>query len=190
VLSGISKKFRSKGIDVPTDILDELAVLVEVGLPNLLAVKIYQAGIRSRSASTELCRFFTKKAFEWNRATIRRSLIADLENLKSHASENTKLWLELFAHFAKRPTQKVIPPVDIVFDGEDPVKTTVFIPKVVSGKSYLISENLHEFIDVSKSGIDFSRITEIEGFYYIFDEELEGWKPICRNPFIEFDSPE
>lgn len=45
VLNGISKKMKKQNLIEEADTIEELAILVELGLPNIKSVKIYQAGI-------------------------------------------------------------------------------------------------------------------------------------------------
>ncbi|MEM7298704.1 MAG: DEAD/DEAH box helicase, partial [Bacteroidota bacterium] len=64
VLNGIAKKLSVLELEKECELLQEIALLSETGLPNLVAVKIYQAGIRSRTASTELSAFFDQEAWD------------------------------------------------------------------------------------------------------------------------------
>src|SRR5690606_14921347 len=46
ILNGVSRKLDDKGHEISSEIIQELSILVETGLPTLTAVKIYQAGIK------------------------------------------------------------------------------------------------------------------------------------------------
>lgn len=64
VLNGISKKMKKQNLIEEADTIEELAILVELGLPNIKSVKIYQAGIRSRISAYEIANLYDDDLWE------------------------------------------------------------------------------------------------------------------------------
>lgn len=89
-----SQLFRNHD-ETYSECLDILAALVELGLPNMTAVNIFLAGVRSRVAACELAALEVK--WKDSPGKIRRQLCSSelLTSIKETISENTIYWLNL-----------------------------------------------------------------------------------------------
>lgn len=77
--------------------LAKVGLLVELGLPNEAASKVFLAGVRSRAAAVELSRFVTDSAASVSR--IRNALLdpSIVDALSVSLSESTRAWLRLLS---------------------------------------------------------------------------------------------
>lgn len=95
ILNGISKKMKNRNLIDESDVIEELAILVELGLPNLKSVKIYQAGIRSRSSALEIANLYEDDLWEKSIKTYKQDLITHADYYKAQVSGNAASWIEL-----------------------------------------------------------------------------------------------
>ncbi len=107
ILNAISKKLRYENLTDEASVVEELSLLVELGLPTLRAVKIYRAGIRSRSAATEIDDVLVNNFGDSTAAEFKRNIIRNADSYKAEVSENTASWIDLLSKFAITKTTKV-----------------------------------------------------------------------------------
>jgi hypothetical protein len=105
IIHSSSQQLRVVGESDRADKLARLALLVELGVPNELAARIFIAGVRSRAAATELAALPAE--FELSIAEINRRLRSPdfADRLRTSVSDSTVRWLELIAEdaFRRRP---------------------------------------------------------------------------------------
>jgi replicative superfamily II helicase len=183
VLNGIAKKMRILELDEEAETIEELSILVEAGLPSLKKVKIYQAGIRSRSAANELGEEFEDDDWDKSVYSYKRDLIANEEDYKLFATANTVEWLELLVRVTNRRDIKVKKVPSFTF-GEIHMTTSTLIARQINGIQYLMSPDLQVIEDVSNGTIDFSSVNEIPGIEFIYDDFEERWEMNVHNPYI------
>lgn len=190
ILNGVARKLDDKGNEVASEILQELSILVETGLPNLTAVKIYQAGIRSRSASIEIAEFFPDDSWKLSINFYKTKIFRNAEKIKSKVSDNTIKWIELFHtyNFKHIKTISDIEPFNIKrlneWDGQ-------LIPKNINGEGYLISTDLAVIYPISKIiDRDFSEVLNTDGISFYKNPDDSLWILDNKNPNIEIDNPE
>lgn len=89
-----SQFFRNRD-ESYSECLDVLAALVEFGLPNMIAVNIFLAGVRSRASACELATLDVK--WKNSPAKIRTQLCSSdlLSSIHGQISEDSKCWLNL-----------------------------------------------------------------------------------------------
>lgn len=190
ILNGIARKVEDKGNEVASEILQELSILVETGLPNLTAVKIYQAGIRSRSASIEIAELFPDDSWKLSINFYKNKIFRNVEKIKSKVSENTIKWIELFHNYNLKHTRTIknIEPFKIKrlnnWDGQ-------LIPKYINGQGYLISTDLSIIYHTSKiKERDFSEVLNTDGISFYKNPDDNLWILDNKNPNIEIDNIE
>tara|TARA_R110000850_G_scaffold16697_1_gene51671 strand:+ start:8206 stop:11619 length:3414 start_codon:yes stop_codon:yes gene_type:complete len=190
VLNGIARKLDDKGHEVASEILQELSILVETGLPNLTAVKIYQAGIRSRSASIEIAALFTDDSWQLSINFYKNKILRNAEKIKSKVSENTIKWIDLFHTYNLKHTRTInkIEPFAINsiddWDGQ-------LIPKNINGKGYLISTDFSIIYPIDNiKDRDFSEVLNIDGISFYKHPENKVWMLDNKNPNFEIQNPE
>ncbi|MFC4479761.1 DEAD/DEAH box helicase [Flavobacterium chungangensis] len=183
ILNGIAKKMRLMELDDEAEIIEELSILLEAGLPSLKAVKIYQAGIRSRSAANELGEEFQDD--DWNKSvySYKRDLISNAEDYKFLAAANTVEWLELLASAATRKDIKVKKVPSFTF-GEIHIQTSTFIARHINGMQYLISPDLQVMEHITNDVIDFTTVNDVAGIEFIYDDFEGQWNMHVHNPYV------
>jgi hypothetical protein len=190
ILNGIARKLDDKGHEVFSEILQELSILVETGLPNLTAVKIYQAGIRSRSASIEIAKLFTDDSWKLSINFYKNKIFRNAEKIKSMVSENTIKWIELFHTYNLKHTRTInnIEPFAIKklndWDGQ-------LIPKNINGEGYLVSTDLKVILPIKIiKDRGFSEVLNIDGISFYKHPENKVWMLDNKNPNIEIKNSE
>jgi hypothetical protein len=190
ILNGIARKLDDKGHEVSSEILQELSILVETGLPNITAVKIYQAGIRSRSASIEIAELFTDDSWQLSINFYKNKIFRNAEKIKSMVSENTIKWIELFHTYNLKHTRTInnIEPFAIKklndWDGQ-------LIPKNINGEGYLVSTDLTVIFPIKIiKDRGFSEVLNIDGISFYKHPENKVWMLDNKNPNIEIQNSE
>jgi len=183
VLNGIAKKMRTLDLEEEAAVMEDLAVLVEFGLPSIEKVKIYQAGIRSRSAANELGNLFGDDAPERNITDYKRELINNSGNYIGRVSVATAEWLGLLERYATK-TLKRVKRLETFTFGETHEKTNVLIAKMIGGKKYLISPDL-TFVYKGWGDIDFSSVCDLSGIEFQYSIPNANWVMKNSNPYIQ-----
>lgn len=185
VLNGISKKLKNKELIEEAETIEELSILVELGLPNLVSVKIYQSGIRSRSSANEISGLFDDELWDKSIKFYKNDLIRNVEEYQALLSSEAYQWLVLLSKFSKRETI-VLKPISNFTFGDNHNLTNRLAAKKINGKQYLISPDFKVIEDISDSDIDFSSVNDVIGVYFDYDEDDEVWKMINLNPYLTF----
>ncbi|MEG0334294.1 MAG: DEAD/DEAH box helicase [Akkermansia sp.] len=187
ILNGISKKLKNRNLIDESDTIEELAILVELGLPNVKSVKIYQAGIRSRSSAHEIANLYEDEIWEKSIKTYKQDLLTHANDYIMQVSNNAASWIKLLAKFSKREIFKIKKIPDFNF-GNVHEQTKRLIARLINNEQYLLSS---DFGVVSKIGkkldIDFSKVNELNGIYFDYDENDNLWKMTCVNPYVQFE---
>lgn len=188
ILNGIARKLEDKGRELHSEALQELSILVETGLPNLTAVKIYQAGIRSRSASIEIAKLFPDDSWQMSVNFYKKKIFRNAEKIKLNVSENSVKWIELFQTYNLKHTRTIneIEPFSIKelndLGGH-------LIPKRINGEGYLISADLSIIYPLHKiKDRDFSEVLNIDGISFNKNPDDNFWTLDNKNPNIEIFS--
>lgn len=186
VLNGIAKKLKNKELIEEAEAIEELSILVELGLPNLVSVKIYQSGIRSRSSAYEISQIYDDELWDKSIKFYKNDLITNIGKYKTLLSEEASKWLVLLSKFSKREIVilKTIP--NFTF-GDFHYYTTRLIAKEINGKQYLTSPDFKVIEDISGSNIDFSSVNNVIGVFFDYDENDEVWKMTNMNPYLKFE---
>jgi hypothetical protein len=186
VLNGISKKIKNKELILEAEAIEELSILVELGLPNLVSVKIYQSGIRSRSSANEISGLYDDELWDKSIKFYKNDLIKNIEEYQSLLSSEAYQWLLLLSKFSKRETI-VLKPISNFTFGDNHKLTNRLAAKKIKGKQYLISPDFKVIEEISESDMDFSSINDVIGVYFDYDEDDEVWKMINLNPYLNFE---
>jgi replicative superfamily II helicase len=185
ILNGISKKLKNKELIIESETIEELSILVELGLPNLVSVKIYQSGIRSRSSANEISELYDDELWDKSIKFYKNDLIDNIEKYKDVISDEASKWLVLLSKFSKRELNilKSIPNFNF---GDNHNYTKRLIAKEIKGKQYLTSPDFKIIEDISGSDIDFSSVNNVIGVFFDYDENDETWKMTNLNPYLKF----
>ena len=186
ILNGISKKLRNKDLNPEADIIEELSILVELGLPNLVSVKIYQSGIRSRASAYEISKLYDDELWDKSINYYKTDLIKNIMKLKDKLSNEAFEWIALLVKYSKREITSLKSIPDFTFNNKHKI-TNRLIAKEINGIQYLMSVDLTLIEDISGSEIDFSSANNINGVFFDYDENDNLWKMININPYVKFE---
>jgi len=183
VLNAIAMKLKNLGLDENGKIIEEISLLVETGLPYLMAIKIYQSGIRSRLASLEI--YNNCIDFTWDDLSVRDIRVEIISNKLIYipmVSPQTAEWIELMSKLndAKKTSVPEITSFNFA-SGDKP--SDILIAKEINGKQYLISPDLKVIKDVT-TDIDFSSINNIHGVYFEYNENENSYQMKSDNPHV------
>jgi hypothetical protein len=186
LLNAIAKKLTNIQLENEADILEELSVLVELGLPNIKSVKIYQAGIRSRSVAQEISNLFEELWADRTIKEFKNELLKYKEKYKQGVSDLASEWIELFSIMARDRKFYIEPIKSFNFpDGRKP--SEILIAREINGKQYLLSPDLKYAEDISGSKINFESVNKVNGIYFKFNPDNNGWEMQIDNPYIKFN---
>ncbi|MHA8080660.1 DEAD/DEAH box helicase [Aquirufa regiilacus] len=186
VLNGISKKLKNRELNEEAESIEELSILVELGLPNLVSVKIYQSGIRSRSSAFEISHLYEDELWDNSINFYKNDLILNSENYKVLVSESSSKWLDLLSKFSKRESI-TLKPIPNFTCGETHNYSRRLIAKEINGKQYLASPDFKVIEEISTLTIDFTSVNNEVGVFFDYDPNDEVWKMNNQNPYLKFD---
>jgi replicative superfamily II helicase len=187
ILNGISKKFRNIKMEDEAEIIEEISLLIEVGLPDLKAVKIYQAGIRSRVHAKEFSTLFEYDLWEKSIKYYKDDIVLHKDYYKNLVSQKCGEWMDLLFHLHHSRSIITIDEVSPFTFGKVHEKTTTLIAKEINGKQYLVSPDFSFIKELSGVDIDFSQINKIPGVTFNYDPTDESWKMISENPYVKIN---
>ncbi|MDN3494186.1 DEAD/DEAH box helicase [Winogradskyella bathintestinalis] len=186
VLNGISKKLRNIELNVEADTIEELSILVELGLPNLVSVKIYQCGIRSRSSANEISGLYDNELWDKSIKFYKNDLINNIDKYKDLISEGAYKWIVLLSKFSRREIIVLRSVPNFTFPDKHKT-TTRLLAKKINGIQYLASPDYKLLEDISTSEIDFSSVNDVDGVFFDYDESDGLWKMVNLNPYLKFE---
>lgn len=140
-LNGMANMIRADGEydEDMANVLSELALLVETGLPNKRAVKIYRSGVRSRACATEFSEHMSGIFFgEYYPSSLVKSEIIQLSPSWNNLSERGKAWVEILkAEHNIKQAYKISPISSFSIKG-DKHGLTMFKVRIIDGEKYFI----------------------------------------------------
>lgn len=187
VLNGIAKKLHIMDLESYSQLLQELSILCEVGLPNLVAVKVYQAGIRSRQAAIEVGSMYDDDSWDKGITFYKYNIIENADFYKLILSEETSKWIDLFLQYNEQEyiVIKEIPP----FYSDELIGLTndILIPKMINKKQYLVSPDLTIMVSAdSIGGLYLTEVIDLDGIYFEKGEN-DFWKLVVVNPNVHLN---
>lgn len=185
VLNGISKKMKNKELVVEAETMEELSILVELGLPNLVSVKIYQSGIRSRFSANEISGLYEDELWDKSIKFYKNDLIKNIENYKGLLSDEASKWLVLLSKFSKREIDILESIPDFNFGDKHKVANRL-IAREIKGKQYLMSPDFKVMQAIESSSIDFSPVNNLNGVFFDYNKNEKVWKMVNLNPYLIF----
>ncbi|MGJ1322492.1 DEAD/DEAH box helicase [Sphingobacterium faecium] len=183
VLNGIAKKMRNLEYEAEAGLVEEIAILVESGLPCIKKVKIYQAGIRSRTAANELGELIDNLSDSHTIKDFRKELLNSADHYKAFVSPITKEWLELLSRYSSNAVTSIKRPEAFVF-GKTHEKTKVLVAKIINGRKYLMNPDL-TFIYEGWGDLDFHSLSNRPGVQFIYNAKRKDWVLDNDNPYLQ-----
>lgn len=167
------------------NVLSELALLVETGLPNKRAVKIYRSGIRSRACATEFSEHMSGIFFgEYYPSSLVKSEIIQQSPSWNNLSERGKAWVEILKAERNIKQANKISPISSFSIKGDKHGLTMFKVCIIDGKTYFISLDLDKVVAMKTSKRDFSQVEHLKGIYFKHNSESDEYDMLVLNPYI------
>jgi replicative superfamily II helicase len=183
ILNGISKKLRNIELEDEAELIEEISMLIETGLPDLKSIKIYQAGIRSRVCAKEFASLFDDELWNKSIREYKSDILLKREYYKNKVSSNCGGWIDLLYNMSNSKTIKIKTIPNFRF-GKVNEKTKILIATEINGLQYLVSPDLSFMQEITKSDIDFSPINNIPGIIFQYDTNESIWKMKIENPYV------
>ncbi len=184
ILNGISKKLRNVELDNHAELIEEISLLIEIGLPDLKTVKIYQAGIRSRIYAKECASLFPNEQWDKSIRDYKSDLVINKESYKKKVSSKCGEWIDLLFNMTNSKAILIDRIPNFNF-GKVHEKTSILLAKEINSVQHLISPDFSVIHDVSNSDIDFSSINKIQGVFFKYDPDDKVWKMEIENPYVK-----
>ena len=167
------------------NVLSELALLVETGLPNKRAVKIYRSGIRSRACATEFSEHMSGIFFgEYYPSSLVKSEIIQLYSSWNNLSERGKAWVEILKAERNIKQANIIKPISSFSIKDDEYGLAMFKVRIIKGDKFFISLDLDKVVAMKPSKRDFSQVEHLKGIYFKHNSESDEYDMLVLNPYI------
>lgn len=178
IIHAVSQMFDSESEKNIVQAYASIAMFVELGLPNMTAVSIYLAGVRSRSAALE---FSTYVDFADKKISEIKQILMDFYALKKDVTDSAKCWLTLFYETERSYTPKIVSFPVFTWEKDGlPDKLSV---AEVKGEYFLVSCDgyFYERVDSTKE-LPFSKLVSLHGVH--FTRKNSEWHLESYNPMI------
>ena len=186
-LNGIANMIRYGELfdeEIP-NVLSELALLVETGLPSKKAVKIYRSGIRSRACATEFAERMDSFILgdKLSSSAIRRNIIR-LSSSWKDLSERALAWIEVLREENNRKSNHRVIPISSFGISNNENMFEIFKVRTIKGQRYFMSLDLDNIMPVKPSKRDFSQIDRLKGIYFMKTSSTGMYDMIVLNPYL------
>jgi hypothetical protein len=184
-INAIAKRLNILGYEDEAKQIEDLAILSEMGLPSILATKIYISGIRSRTSSVEISNYFPDKYSTSSVQKIKRIIVANLDILKESCSEMTKKWLSHINSDSSAIKKNIDKINNFVFKEGTKVNSDQLVIRQYEDKFYIVSSDYEDKININiSSGLPFDKVANDLGVYFELDTDKDNWVMKSRNPYI------
>lgn len=161
---------------------EELAVFVQMGLPNIFSANIYLSGINSRTAALELSKLLNPAYSELSNRKLREKIISDIDLLQG-VSENTNKWISLLMENEQRTEELTVKIQNFRLREDITVINQTLLVKKYENDIYLCSPDYADVVQVQVSKeLPFDTCANDDGV--IFERNEAGsWGMTIRNPY-------
>ncbi|MFK5893042.1 MAG: DEAD/DEAH box helicase [Pseudomonadota bacterium] len=183
-INAIVRKLYDSDLDEEAELLEELALYSEIGVPNMDAIQIYLAGIKSRVAALDLSNVLNDKIKGINKFKLLGLLNEYAVDIELECSETTLKWVELFnIELSKEVNEPITEIVD--FTLKETTKSEILNIRGFGNKLYLCSPDFKDKIEVESSEeLPFENVSNDPRVY--FWKENSAWKMVIRDAnFVE-----
>ena len=186
-LNGMSNMIRCSDLydEETPNVLSELALLVETGLPCKKAVKVYRSGIRSRACATEFAEHMTDLIFgdKLSSSVIRRYILSSSPSWKD-LSERARAWIEILREEYNRKNDCKVIPISSFGISDDKNQLEMFKVRTINGQRYFMSLDLDDIMPMKPSKRDFSQIDRLKGVYFKRNLSTGMYDMTVLNPYL------
>lgn len=179
IIHAISQMFDSESEKEIVQVYSNIAMFIELGLPNETASNIYMAGIHSRITALELSKF---DVFQGKTITEVKKILLDFSPHTTYLSKDAQVWIDLLLKTFKAQKPKKISFPNFTWERKSlPQKLYL---REQNGLYYLVSCDgyFQEQVDSSED-LPFADIANIHGLFFALNQG--EWQLQSYNPFIQ-----
>lgn len=176
VLNAIARKFAADEKIVISEFYENLSVELELGVPSILASKIYLCGIRSRSIATEISFLFQEVPDDITINDLTFLLVEKRTEIETLLSTDAVSWLRILKNGLD--DTKLTPVIFRNFTiPSNSFNSKKLIVRNFNDKIYLCSPDYSENLQVlSTEKLPFGEVANMPGIAFVFDESQKIWK--------------
>ncbi|OYQ69135.1 hypothetical protein B9T13_10070 [Wohlfahrtiimonas chitiniclastica] len=173
-INAIIRKLFDLKLDDEASLLEELALYCEIGVPNMNAVEVYLAGLKSRVAAFELSSVLAGKVNALNKSKLITLLRDNSQDIKLQCSATTKEWVKLFVAERDEKTEDKIATISKFVFNHTELKSHHLNVRSYDDKMYLCNTDMTEKILITSSDeLPFELVADNPKVY--FEKEDSCW---------------
>lgn len=184
-INAIVRKLYDLSLDDEAEVLENIALFSEIGLPNIFAVKIYLSGIRSRVASLDLSGIINSDFVDVSKRKLFNLIISNQEKISEYCLPVTSEWITIFETEQNHINSIDIPKISnfTLNQISETIESNVLNIRKYEQNVYLCSPDFKTKIAVkSTESLPFSSVGNNMGVCFTYDGLYENWSMELRNP--------
>ncbi len=184
-LNAIIRKLYDMSLDNEAEILENIALFSEIGLPNIFAVKIYLSGIRSRVASLDLSGIINSDLVDVSKRKLFNLIISNQEKIIEYCLPVTSEWITIFEIEQNYINSIDIPKVSnfTLKKISETIESNILNIRKNEQSVFLCSPDFKTKIAVeSTDSLPFNSVGNNMGVCFMYDNFNENWSMELRNP--------
>jgi hypothetical protein len=184
-INAIVRKLYDLSLDNEAEVLENIALFSEIGLPNIFAVKIYLSGIRSRVASLDLSEIINSDLVDVSKRRLFNLIISNQEKISEYCLPITSEWITIFETEQNHSNSADIPKVSnfTLKKISETIESNVLNIRKKEHNVYLCSPDFKTKIAVeSTDSLLFGSLGNNMGVCFIYNDLNKNWSMKLRNP--------
>lgn len=185
-INAIARTLSSLIMKDQSEAYENLAVLVQIGVPNILAAKIYLMGIKSRIAAKELSQCLDSKLEDIAIRDLRVIILNGIEKFSKQISTNTLKWINQLKSERTNYQQSIIKIPNFILENTEngQIGSSELRAKSCNGQEYLCSPDYEEMIPIKISEeFPFDKVSNNLGVYFLRNNS--SWSMQIINPYLK-----
>jgi len=182
-ISAISRVLYTLDMDNEAKEFETLGVLVQMGLPNMFAAKIYLTGIQSRIAATELSNILDPELQEFSVRQLRIEIINQFDSL-AEITNNTLHWLTMLKAIKSNIALVPIKIPSFTLRDNLAISSNILNVKQYRDSIFLCSPDYKDKIKINfNEKIPLKEYANNLSFYFL--NHNTKWTMKSRNPYLK-----
>ena len=178
VFNAVSRKFNTIEKAEIAEFYENLATMVELGLPDVVAVKNYLGGVKSRPIATEIRNIIDVPPTDLTLSEHIDYLLSMKSDFNDHLSDDAKTWLSILEKRQVEKNKEDIRFPNLILDTL--IKDKTYSVKIFNGNCYLCSPDYVSKVSVeSTEQFPFEQIAHKLSYFFKHDDVNECWE-LCH----------
>jgi len=186
-INAIVRKLYDLNLEEEAEVLENLALFSEIGLPNIFAVKIYLSGIKSRVASLDLSKIINKDFEDISKRKLFNLILSNKEKISKYCLPTTTQWIEIFSTAQSNQSTIEVPKINnfTLKKISQVIEGNILTVRKFQNTTYLCSPDFKTKIAIkSTNSLPFANIGNNLGVYFEYNNDSENWIMRLRNPSL------